>query len=65
MYIDDNILNVKYNEDKNMLERQENPRIFKIIFKHKVISLVIFFTVIFSIINLLMIYEFMKLLQNF
>ena len=66
-YANDKIFTIKYNRNSNKLrfERKKwTSKILRQIKKHKLITMAIIALFIFSTINILMIYNFMKILQN-
>ena len=66
-YAKDEIFQITYNTKLNRLERlKENwtSRCYKKIKEHKLLTTVIITFFMFSIINIVMIYSFMKILQN-
>ena len=67
-YAKDEIFNIKYNAKLDKLDMKSNTRLNRIcrgIKHHKLMTTSIFAFVIFSIINVAMIWSFMNILQNF
>ena len=67
-YAKDEIFNIKYNAKLDRLEVKSNTnlnRIWRGIKHHKLITTAILAFVIFSSINIIMIWSFMNILQNF
>ena len=67
-YAKDEMFQISYNTKLDRLQiRPENwtSRLCKRIKKHKLLSTVIITFLMFTVINLVMIYSFMKILQNF
>ena len=63
----DDIFQIRYNTNMDMLQigkRGLIKRLYNIIRNHKIISMVLISLIIFSIANVVMIYQFMKILQN-
>ena len=66
-YAKDEIFNLRYNETLNRLEfgkERWTSRVLKKIKKHKFILLILTLIFIFSILDVVLICEFMKMLQN-
>ncbi len=74
IYAKDEVYDIKYDEKKNILELKERikkekvDKIFRKVYskfkEHKFIACVIASLIIFSTINIVMIYEFIELLQK-
>lgn len=65
-YANDKIFTLKYNTKSNKLEFERSKwisKLFKKIKKHKFITMILIALFIFSIINILMIYNFIRILQ--
>ena len=63
----DDIFQIRYNTNMDMLQIEKRgliKRLYNIIRNHKIISMVLISLIIFSIANVVMIYQFMKILQN-
>ena len=66
-YAKDEVFQIRYNTSLNRLQiGKENwtSRFFKTIKRHKLISMVVIAFIMFSTVNVIMIYNFMKILQN-
>ena len=66
-YANDEIFQIRYNTKLNRLEMRGESwtsRLYKKIKRHKLVSTTIIAFFIFSTINMIMIYNFMKILQN-
>lgn len=66
-YAKDEIFQIRYNTNLNRLEighQRWTSRMIKTIKRHKLITTVIVAFITFSTINIFMIYNFMKILQN-
>ena len=66
-YAKDEIFQIRYNTSLNRLQIGKETwtsRFFKCIKRHKLISFVVCAFIMFSTVNVIMIYNFMKILQN-
>lgn len=66
-YAKDEMFEVRYNTklDRLVIKRERiGSKILKKIRKHKLLSVIISSFILFSIVNFIMIYNFMKILQN-
>lgn len=66
-YTRDEIFQIKYNTKLDRLQighRNRTSRILKMIKKHKLVITILVTIMIFSIANIIMIYNFMRILQN-
>ena len=66
-YAKDEIFDIRYDEIKDKLQFRKNDFKGNILYKirkHKFLSTIVFGLMFFSTINLIMIYNFMKILQN-
>lgn len=66
-YAKDEVFKIRYNTNLNRLQiGKENwtSRFFKAMKRHKLISMVVIAFIMFSMANVIMIYNFMKILQN-
>ena len=66
-YANDEIFKIRYNTGLDRLQVDKEKwtrRLAKKIIKHKLLTMIIFAFIIFSTINVIMIYNFIKILQN-
>ena len=67
MYTTDKIFGIKYKEYEDVLEINEKGFIKNLINKikkHKFMTIIIFSTIVFSIVNIIFIYKFFSILEN-
>ena len=63
---DEDIFNLKYNVNLNKIEiekRKWTSRLFKTILNHKFISMIVVVFIIFSILNLFLIFNFIRVIE--
>ena len=66
-YTNDEVFKIRYNTKMNRLEMRKDrwtSRIAKMLKKHKFMSSIFIALVLFSIVNVVMIYQFIEILQN-
>lgn len=65
-YAKDNIFRIRYNTNLNRLQIEERwtSKLMKKIHNHKLLTTVIIAFIMFSALNIVMIYSFMRILQN-
>ena len=60
----DNYFNIKYNTTLDRLEVRKKNKLWEKIKKHKIVSMMVTLLIMFSCLNFLLIYSFIKVLGN-
>lgn len=63
-YTNDDIFNVKYNKEIDRLEIQKKSKMKQILKNHKFFATVMALFIVFSLLNVILIYNFLEILKN-